>query len=527
MIPIVMKTWAGADPRDFEYAQRSLPSLLKSDLPEGTEVVIFDDCSTDPRLGLFLKELADQDKRVRLFCHSVNKGPNRGQAEAYVEVARMFPDAPLFVNVDDDVIYHRSWLRRLLEAKHVLNGYGMSGILTALNMPFRRPFARLKAEGGTYLFKWKQPALNWLISREIYERVGPFVDEGIAYDTVYSHWLRLHGYPIICLKPSYAQNIGAHGAYSVDGTTTADDFVGEGDGYRFPRRAGQAFVWHAASWGRRFQRRRQSGLNMFAPVRWGSELVYEGWVGLDRRPVAYFHADDTPRLTEVQRIQHENPYGIRCIHRRSADGLPAVVECGWRFLPSLRDCRKYPGLAPTAAPGDILKALVAELIPFHSAGVVHNKVRLENVYWDRPQRSLYLAWLGTEPVSGRGPLMVRERAIELFGSALDRWADAEVREGFAARYLATVAPEVLAGEASTPASDVYAVAAMVLLFFSDQDIATVTRVNELREGWTRGAFRLRAGLRIEPLEAILRKCLAADPRERYRDALELQKALVF
>ena len=57
-IPIVMKAWAGSEAHDFEYIRRSLPSLLASKLPPNARILIFDDCSTDPRLGIFLKEIA-------------------------------------------------------------------------------------------------------------------------------------------------------------------------------------------------------------------------------------------------------------------------------------------------------------------------------------------------------------------------------------------------------------------------------------------------------------------------------------
>ena len=229
-IPIVIKVWAGSEPHDFRYISRSLPSLLASDLPEAVDVLVFDDCSTDPRLRSFLLELSKQDRRVRLFLGDVNKGPNKGQADAYALVENEYPEAPYYLNLDDDVVYHRRWLSRLLEARESLRPRNVNGIFTALNMPFRAPHGILRTPGGTCLLKWKQPALNWLIPREVYQEVGPFTDEGIAYDTAYSHWLRLNGYSVICLTPSLVQNVGTFGAYSRDHSTTSDDFLGEGEG---------------------------------------------------------------------------------------------------------------------------------------------------------------------------------------------------------------------------------------------------------------------------------------------------------
>lgn len=120
-------------------------------------------------------------------------GPNLGQVDAYAFVEAVYPDAQFFVNVDDDVIYNPHWFSKLLEAQKELQAFGLNGIFTALNMPWRKPFAELHTQANTYLLKWKPPALNWLIPRRVYDRVGPFVDDGIAYDTSYSQWLQLHG----------------------------------------------------------------------------------------------------------------------------------------------------------------------------------------------------------------------------------------------------------------------------------------------------------------------------------------------
>lgn len=69
-------------------------------------------------------------------------------------------------------------------------------------------------------------ALNWLVPRKVYDAVGPFRVTGLAYDTDYANRLAALNFPVVCLKPSYVQNIGYHGAYQTDDTLTARDFVG-------------------------------------------------------------------------------------------------------------------------------------------------------------------------------------------------------------------------------------------------------------------------------------------------------------
>src|SRR5262249_16708651 len=76
-----------------------------------------------------------------------------------------------------------------------------------------------------------QMALNWLLPREVYEAVGPFRFTELAYDHDYGLRLVAAGYPMLCLKPSYVQNIGYKGAYQTDDRLTAKDYVGRLDWY--------------------------------------------------------------------------------------------------------------------------------------------------------------------------------------------------------------------------------------------------------------------------------------------------------
>src|SRR5574341_1238364 len=133
-VPIVMKVWASSEPHDFEYISRSIPSLLRSGLSEETDLLVVDNGSTDPRLGPFLQDLARSNRRIRVHRIPVNEGPNVGQAEAYSIVEAEYSDAPFFINVDDDVVYHRHWFRRLLQAREECRSFGLDGIFTALNM---------------------------------------------------------------------------------------------------------------------------------------------------------------------------------------------------------------------------------------------------------------------------------------------------------------------------------------------------------------------------------------------------------
>jgi hypothetical protein len=523
-----MKLWAGAEAHDFDYIARSLPSLLHSELPEGVEVLLFDDASTDPRLQALLHQVGN-DPRVRVFTNTVNKGPNKGQADAYAQVEAEYPDAPYFINVDDDVVYNRRWLTRLLVARDELGSAGLSGVYTALNMPFRRPYATVRTRSGTYLLKWKQPALNWLIPREVYNRTAKFADEGIAYDTAYSHWLRLRGYPIICVTPSYVQNVGTFGAYSRDKTTTAEDFIGEGDGdgagTRVVRRA-----WGISSRWARSIRGLFDDVRVVAPIRWGADMVYEG-ATRDGVCVALFAIDDATRIgwsaeavagraAEVQRVHGKGPFGLRRVTRNS-QGEPRTVECGWRFLPNLREWKRLSHGDAAIELRQWAGALAGELAAFHRAGVVHNKIRRDNVYLETDGNACHLAWFGLEP-----PRTVFAAdtgwAVEAFGHAVDKRAVSAIRERFAVSYCESIAPEIFAGQEPTARSDVFALGA-TLLFHLSEEASTFGELAKIRSTW--GAPHTILNPRLGELGPILARSVATDPALRFASALELQQAL--
>ncbi|HUY91137.1 MAG TPA: glycosyltransferase [Pirellulales bacterium] len=222
----MIKTWAGRQRHDFRYIRRSLPSLLASALPEGARVVIVNDQSTDPRLEPFLKQLAAGDARVELWTNPERMGPNRGQAYNFPRILERFPNAKLFGLCDDDIVYHPGWLQRLVRVSEEAAEAGLSGIFSAINFPTRPCYASVQLPTSEVLLKERQAAFNWLVPRDIYERVGPFRDAGVAFDTDYANRMAPLGIPVICLKPSFVQNIGYLGAYQSDNSHTARDYVG-------------------------------------------------------------------------------------------------------------------------------------------------------------------------------------------------------------------------------------------------------------------------------------------------------------
>lgn len=232
LFPVMIKVWAGQDPHDVRYIRRSLPSLLRSQLPDEAHVVLVDDCSPNPAILPYLKQLAAQYPRVSVRKNPQPMGPNKGQEYNVPLLWEEFPSAPYMVFCDDDVIYHPGWLQRLIRIRKEAIAVGLDGIFTALNTSARPSFRAVNLPTSKVLLKERQMALNWLVPRGIYDRVGAIRDTGIAYDTDYCNRTAALGIPIICLQPSWVQNIGYHGAYQHDDTLTAHDFVGKRDPYQ-------------------------------------------------------------------------------------------------------------------------------------------------------------------------------------------------------------------------------------------------------------------------------------------------------
>ncbi len=227
--PIMVKVWAGNDFHDLIYIYKSLPSLLNSDLLKEAQVILIDDCSPNPKLMPFLKKLKQKYSFVEVWRNPHRMGPNKGQEYNVPKIVERFPDAPFYVFCDDDIIYHPMWLRRLIQVYFEAYEIGLRGIFTAINVPIRPSYKEITLPTSKVLLKKRQAAFNWLVPRDVYEEVGPFRDIGIAYDTDYCDRMEVLGLPVICLKPSYVQNIGYYGAYQHSHKYTAKDFVGEKD----------------------------------------------------------------------------------------------------------------------------------------------------------------------------------------------------------------------------------------------------------------------------------------------------------
>ena len=531
-VPIVIKTWAGDEKHDLKYIMKSLPSLLSSDLPDWVDVVIYDDFSSSTALKDYLSRLHKANEKIRVILGKTNLGPNGAQVAVYKYIDNEYPQAPFYINCDDDVIYHKKWLKMLLEAKNICDRKNIKGVFSALNMPFRKEIQRIKISEQLWgLLKYKQPALNWLIPKQIYNEIGGFVDEGIAYDTVFSHWLRLCGYSVICLKPSYVQNIGKIGAYSKDSTTTAEDFLNE-------KNICSNFFY--ILW-RKYVKKSYSYLTRkpiffdISPIRWGADMVYQG-EDRNGKKNAFCFSQDAMNWGWTQESYNKRVIGVRPLLIEEAMGINKIITnrkgdintlCfRWEFLPNLRENKwlsedKKCNLSIFS----LLTQLTNTLCKFHKAGIVHNKIRLENIYLSRIEKSANLTWFGNELSDNFAFPEAHKDILDIFSKALDQKANSTIKEKFATRFLETVAPEVIKGQRPSFQSDIFSLGAL-LLCYMDNDFEKISVWEKKRKNWYKGDFCIdRDNYPNDKLKEILLKCVAEDPKDRFRDACSLQHEL--
>ncbi len=492
--PVVVRTRAESGAGSFERISKSLTSLLESRLPPQADVLVGRDASSDPRLEPFISALKCSHKRLRVM------------ESATLEVAaREYPDAPFLVTAENDVSYPHDWLEKLIEASEELARIGLKAIVSGESAGAQAPHARIALPRSQASLVWRQRGRMWLLPREVCATVGPFRDEGIDIEARICHTARLHGVAIVCLEPG----IVAH-----------------------PR-----WLEQVRSGARRLAWRARGGAvggpaRILGPVRWGSEWVHEGEIpGGQSRAICnlqellglgWDEAEAVRRARSMLEARAPGPFAITAVGSGSTPG-GAVAEHAWSYWPSLRELKRYWPQA-LRDPLDIACTILSELAPLHSRGLVHNKARLENVYQDRVTGRVALAWLGIEPHSGTRLWSDDDSLIERLSNALSARTARAIRERYATRFLEFVAPEVIDGVAASPASDVFAAAA-VALRACGEELETLSTLRARRRQWEAGVFpEVPRGFPIEA-ETFLAKCLETNPARRFSGAREALASL--
>ena len=200
-IPVCMMTYERAD-----YFHKSIQSLLRTDL-FGAEIIVFDDCS---------KEFNKLEKLNYYRLKGIKIIVNKAQRQTKRMFRKMLKyaldnyDTDCIIIVQDDIVYNKQWLNKLLEIKDKVPNLG---ILTPWD---RRCELMSNKEGWIYRnlegnkHKCTIGGVCWLVTKSFaleilkMKRIG-----GNQYDSAYQKTCSHKGYNIASTVPSYVQHFGA------------------------------------------------------------------------------------------------------------------------------------------------------------------------------------------------------------------------------------------------------------------------------------------------------------------------------
>jgi len=171
------------------------------------------------------------------------------------------------------------------------------------------------------------------------------------------------------------------------------------------------------------------------------------------------------------------------------------------------------GPLPFARAHRILLESASALAEAHSLGIVHRDVKPENLFLQRIP-------------GGREMVKVLDFGIAYVVGQVD---DRITRRDTITGTPATVAPEVIEGDAATPAVDVYALGCVAYYLLSGTMPFGSKRMASVLKGHLHDLPvppSVRAGDPIPmAFEAMIMRCLSKDPARRFKDASELVEAL--
>ena len=215
-----------------EYFQESFDVLLKTDLSQMKELVIFDDCSKTEAKIKQLNEVISQGYNVRI---AKKWGGTKYVFIDMLRYAFQENDNDVFVLIQDDIVYNSQWLNKLIEIYPKVPNLG---ILTCWD---RRRYN--KSDKNTD-WVFRNPANEgkdcrmggacWLVTKalgkSILDKNEQFI-RSCGYDSAFQRRSFYNGFNNAATVPSYVQHFGrdsiAHIGRSRGTAHNAWNFIGQ------------------------------------------------------------------------------------------------------------------------------------------------------------------------------------------------------------------------------------------------------------------------------------------------------------
>jgi Protein kinase domain/PDZ domain len=259
--------------------------------------------------------------------------------------------------------------------------------------------------------------------------------------------------------------------------------------------------------------------------RGGMGAVYESFDEHLRRPVAVkillpalFGDAEALRRFEREarlsaRLQHPNIVAVHDFGGTETGGAFLVME----LLPgvSLRTALQRAGALEPSTAAAWFRQICAGVRAAHETGVIHRDLKPENLFIARTDGEAEVVKIldfGLAKAIGR-PGGDGATSVTVPGTLLGT--------------LSYMPPEQLSGEAVDERGDVFALGVVAFESISGERPFRGGSPAEIIHAMLRAEIRLPGeGPEVLRLEAVLRKCLARDPRERFARVAELEKALI-
>lgn len=209
-----------------DYLRRMLEHLGRSGLQD-TIVALVDDASSSGETTRLVRDVSlGPTPIVRIFrTRRRGYGVDEALRDAWDVLANEY-GCRLLANVDSDTVMKPEWLERLVDVFHRERARQGPLIVTGFNARQHDVIA----EAGDFCLKASIGGLNMLFDAGLYHEVirpnlryEPMGEVGWDWHVVAR--MRERGYPLLCVRPSVVQHIGAVGRFShAGGYDVADDY---------------------------------------------------------------------------------------------------------------------------------------------------------------------------------------------------------------------------------------------------------------------------------------------------------------
>ena len=201
-----------------DILQHSLESLMATDFPENTRLLVKDDCSSDPKVKQLLTGLPPTiPVQVQVNQRNLRCDANVMQS---IKEGFLISNAPYVFVIDSDGVYHPQWMKQLLALYHK---YPDAGAISAFNTDKHKTIH----EYDDCVEKHSIGGFAVLVKREVFEGITTTT----GWDWRMTEVCQIHGFKMLATKQSYADHIGYIGTHSnlrtIGRCATALNYIGD------------------------------------------------------------------------------------------------------------------------------------------------------------------------------------------------------------------------------------------------------------------------------------------------------------